>query len=263
MDIMVYLGGLGLVLVLAMGLLLVLAQRQMSRSARPRTRRVVEPTRRGPRVQVVLPEVGESLVWVVEGRRYAHPDGVTEPGGRAALDAFLGQFRHVFPDGLPEAPLLPPVEAETGGESLGEEAETGAEAGEESETEPLEPTPIVGAATTPSAPPRAPLSYEEEMERPFFERLRSSFFGGETRRTASLPSAQLPQMPKLSDLDELMRERLALTPDLPATTVRIGSDGLLEFVVAGEVYQSISDIPHEGVRTVMREAVRIWESRLE
>lgn len=260
MDIMVYFGGLGLVLVLAMVGIVVLAMRQGRRSSRPRTRQAAEPTRRGPRVQVVLPEVGEPLVWVVEGRRYAHPDGVTEADARAALDAFLGQFRHIFPDGLPELPLPAPVVGSEGerlaGEELSAEGSGGPEMGQEvRESTPSEPRP--------PAAPRAPLSYEEEMERPFFERLRSSFFGSEPRRSSSLAATQLPQMPKLSDLDELMRERLAMAPDLPPTTVRTGSDGLLEFVVEGEVYQSISDIPHEGVRTVMREAVRIWESRLE
>jgi len=68
-------------------------------------------------------------------------------------------------------------------------------------------------------------------------------------------------IPRFEELNTLLQQRLAMTPDAPPTAIRVGRDGMLEILVQGRIYDHIDDVPDDTVRQAMREAVAIWNQR--
>lgn len=207
------------------------------------------PRQRFARVAVVWPQEGSPLLWSVDGKPFNHPDEVTDPEQRAALATFFEVLRREVPSPIaaPRSPLPKPRQAPAPQDRL-------------SETDSPAPRPAPATPPAPQRPPR-PRSYEEEMEQPLVERLKSSFLVGRTRPSPAetLDRLDQPVIPQLDELDQLLRARLAALPDAPTASIRRGSNGLLEIMVAGRSYERIDDVPQEDVRQAMREAIRAWE----
>jgi hypothetical protein len=113
--------------------------------------------------------------------------------------------------------------------------------------------------------PSPPATPDDELKRPLAERLRASFAVPRSPSSVKVEGLQrldTPAIPRLEELDELVRTRLGALPQAPATSIRAGQDGLLQIVVAGQVYEQIDDIPFEDVRRAMRDAVRVWENEM-
>jgi hypothetical protein len=111
-------------------------------------------------------------------------------------------------------------------------------------------------------------TFEEELELPLIERLKSSFFSGSntsstvTEALDRLERSAPPAMPRIEELDDLLQMRLVNVPAAPKASIRAGVNGLLEISVAGRTYERIDDVPFEAVRDAMREAVQVWERRI-
>lgn len=238
------------------------------------------------RVHAILPGPGKPVVWVVSGKSYAHPADVTDPQQRAALDEFFGAVRAVLPAPTPlaSAPATAPTVEPSAPDYA---ARFGALPNHSSQasTPATSPSALAHPAslvvpnvapsfeeptTLPTMPtPPVRRTYEEELELPLFQRLKSSFFSGGNNSTGSvtetldrLERTAPPTMPKIEELDDLLQMRLANLPHAPTASIRPGVGGLLQIIVAGQVYEHIDEVPHDNVRAAIREAVQIWERRL-
>lgn len=229
-----------------------------------------------PRVQVVLAEGDESLIWVVNGRATRDLALITDPTERQAIATLLKRVQAVQMPILevtePSARYpLPPSPQEKLDET--QDAERGTQQIDAGYTP--DETPVAPPASPPS------LTYEDELTRPFLARLRDSLFGVDydtkpsTRMYSMRPSpppkkgaAKEPDLmesgfgiPRFEELNALVQQKLAALPDAPHTAIRVGRDGLLEIVVQGRVYEHIDEVPDEAVRHAIQEAVAIWNRR--
>ncbi len=262
MDNILILSVLGMMALLALFFILLLVlflrQKQVREQGKARRAAPEAPARgtrpRVARVAVVWPEEGAPLLWSVDGKPYAHPDEVTEPEQRAALATFFDILQRTV---LPPAPVRAPAPLDTAPKPA-----IAPPAPQKAEAEELPAWLTVPPAPRAAPRPARPLSYEEAMEQPLVERLKSSFLTGRMRAisgTETLEKLEKPAIPQLDELDQLLRARLAGLPHAPSALIRQGSSGLLEIVVAGRIYERIEDVPQEEVRQAMREAVRAWE----
>jgi hypothetical protein len=231
------------------------------------------------RAQVIYPGQGRPLVWVVGGHSYPNPGAIADPRQRAAFDEFLGLLR----EALPATPLPTPSPAAAPAPSApdyaarfstldGAQEPLAASAPDGSpvvkpEAVPTASAPLPIPATARTTPP-VRRTFEEELELPLFERLKSSFFSGGsnvssmTQTLERLERASQPVMPRIEELDDLLQMRLVNVPAAPKASIRTGANGLLEIFVAGRAYERIDDVPFDSVRDAMREAVQIWERRI-
>jgi hypothetical protein len=236
-----------------------------------------------PRVQVVLGEPDEGLIWVVNGRATRDLATISDPTERRAIELLLERVQAV------ELPMVPSDElgieitlsdslalsepGRTATHSLppSQEGELGTQEGT-SEISPSE-VPVIPASPSPAR-------YEDELTRPFLARLRDSLFGvdyeskpsqrmysprplspaskGKAKESVEPPVFGIP---RFEELNTLLQQRLAATPDAPPTTIRVGREGMIEILVQGRVYDHIDDVPDDSVRQAMREAVAIWNQR--
>lgn len=212
-----------------------------------------------PPVQVVYTQEGE-ILWVLNGRVVRDLSTVTDEREQEHIRTLLQKL----------SPLSLAIPATT---------ETESDATLEKNTEsPVNVEPTAPVAPAPAMPPtpRPVASDDTEMTRPFFDRLRDSIRTPTYNTTPPpRPTPAKPQplpslknnetgigIPRFDELDALLQQKLAALPDAPPTTIRVGSDGMLEIVVAGQVYGHINDIPDEAVRAAMRDAVAIWNSTM-
>lgn len=238
-----------------------------------------------PRVQVVLAEPDEGLIWVVNGRATRELAAITDPTERRAIQVLLERVREV------EMPLAPSDELGMATFSATPRAIVEREGttthplapSQEGESRPKSETGVEtpsNADESPAIPP-SPSSYEDELTRPFLARLRDSLFGVDydTKPSARSYSMRTPTpspkkgktkepaeestfgLPRFEELNTLLQQRLLLMPEAPPTTIRMGRDGMLEILVQGRVYDHIDDVPDDSVRQAMREAVAIWNQR--
>lgn len=264
MDPLIYFGGVGMLLLLSVIGMVVALLRGQRRAPRQRTTPSATPS---SRVGVVQAEDGAPLLWVVAGQPFESLDAIAEPEQRARAARFQQALREAL--GAPVAPLhdpstLPPVEQE-GGQEEGREPElpVAAPASPAADV----PTGDEDASTFPNPPPLPdrPRRYEEEMERPFLERVWSSFFGTRYDDVPNvLPSAPPPSLvpgsgTPVEELDLLLQRRLmAIHEELPPAHILPRADGLLEITLGRERYERIDDVPDEAVRAAMHEAVQEW-----
>lgn len=277
-QIILYFGGLALVTLLGLAFLFVMFLRGRSTPDihQPRQPRGGEPVgRQHPMVQVVLPDEGGSLVWLIEGQLYTDPSLAASPEEHNALRLFREQMLAALggiQQTAPRAPshsgpglqrtLLPP----------GPIAQRQARAIAEEPDEPAGPQPPVRKVPQVPPPPVAPrsapasrsLTYEEALQRPLFERLRDSFLGdrGNNGVTERLDQMSYSAIPRLDSLDDFLQAELAELPREIHASIRIGVNGLLEIIVDGTVFERIEEIQQADVRGAMRRAVQQWERRL-
>ncbi len=231
------------------------------------------------RAQVIFPGQGKPLVWVVGGHSYPNPAAIADPRQRAAFDEFLGLLREALPlaalqtpsPAAAPAPSAPDYAArfntlEGAQEPLAASTPNGSPVvKQEAVPTPSEPLPPPAMAL-PTPPVRR--TFEEELELPLLERLKSSFFSGSntsssvTQTLDRLERSAPPLMPRIEELDDLLQMRLVNVPAAPKASIRAGVNGLLEIIVAGRVYERIDDVPFDTVRDAMREAVQVWERRI-
>lgn len=238
-----------------------------------------------PRVQVVLAEPDEGLIWVVNGRATQELATITDPTERRAIAALLERVRDVELPLVPTDELglmvspssaMPPVAQN----SMATHPLTPAQEGEPQMESGSGLEQSLDTDETPATPPSSS-SYEDELTRPFLARLRDSLFGVDydtkpsTRSYSVRPPTPSPKkgkakdpseesgfgLPRFEELNTLLQQRLLLMPDAPPTVIRMGRDGMLEILVQGRVYDHIDDVPDDSVRQAMREAVAIWNNR--
>lgn len=238
-----------------------------------------------PRVQVVLAEPDEGLIWVVNGRATRELAAITDPTERRAIQVLLERVREVemplAPSdelGMETFPPIPRAIVEREGTTTHSLAPS--QEGELNPKSGIAVEPLSNTDESPGMPP-SPSSYEDELTRPFLSRLRDSLFGVDydTKPSARSYSVRPPTpsakkgkikepaeesgfgLPRFEELNTLLQQRLLLMPDAPPTTIRMGRDGMLEILVQGRVYDHIDDVPDDSVRQAMREAVAIWNNR--
>jgi hypothetical protein len=200
------------------------------------------PAPQRPQVKILW-DGGPSVTWIVGRQRYSHPDEVVDPTQRAHLLECVSLLQRMLPP--TGTAVHDPDDPPPGKERA------------------LSP-PSVPEPARPSRPARSTFTYEEELERPLLERLKLSFFGGAPEvEQSTLQEIDRPVMQGFDDLNQHLQEQLARQPDAPPAMIRAGANGLLEIVVAGQVYERVESIPDEGVRQAMREAVRKWERAIQ
>jgi hypothetical protein len=253
-----------------------------------------------PRVQVVLAEGEEGLIWVVNGRATRDLALITDPTERRAIEILLERIQAVQipplavePVGTTAThPLAPSWEGEPYG-AQDESHDVGAGQGITNlppsnleSRSPLKPQDAgqgmqgAGGRTSPETPVTSPdpLSYEDELTRPFLARLRDSLFGVDydtkpSARAYSMRPSPIPKkgktkeaermdsgfgIPRFEELNTLVQQKVAALPDAPYTMIRVGGDGMIEIVVQGRVFGHIDDVPDDAVRGAIQEAVAIW-----
>ncbi len=259
MDNLLILGAIGVMTFLGVLFtilfMLLLRQRQANRPNRRGPAQDDEAaTRQRTRVAVIWPEEGKPLVWIVDGRRYTHPEEVIEPEAQA----LLAHFFQILPSSYQAPAPVPAPQRLSASDTAPNPA-----------LRPTAPAAAAPVAPVPPAagraqPPTRRRTYEEELEQPLVERLKSSFFSNRAPTKPStgeiLDRLERPAIPQLDELDQHLQARLIALPTAPTATIRHGSSGLLEIVVAGQVYERIDDVPDPAVRSAMRDAVRAWES---
>ena len=69
--------------------------------------------------------------------------------------------------------------------------------------------------------------------------------------------------PFAEQIEDILRAKLEADPILKNLKVDLGTgkNGNLEFWVNGEKYTGIDELPDEGLKKAVREAVKSWESR--
>lgn len=270
LDMMLYFGVLAFVAFGGLALFVVLALREDKKSSPAKATRVRVPVD-GPQMLVVLPKAGKPLQWIINGQRYTHPDQVTEAEDLALLTEFLGRLRLALPnqmegEGLSVTPVSMASVNGTSESGSGSESESASDAFAEPNSSSLSASSFaakLAAKTNPDASSPA-RTYEEEMERPFVERLRTSFFNpppSTTQRVVLEGMTPSTSFSPWEGLEPILQARLALMPDVPEVELRPGRGGLLQIIVGGRSYERVDDIPNEQVRQAMREAIKVWEAR--
>ncbi|MBA3531313.1 MAG: hypothetical protein H0T73_05255 [Ardenticatenales bacterium] len=293
-QILLYFGALMLLATMATVSFLLFARREGANKDRHKRlrKRPDEEVASAPRsAQVQLVWAGEDmpLIWMVEGQTYAHPDSISSPEQRAIVEQFVKKLGESLPGLLvprpipassarkrePTAPakvvepaVVPPTDEAEGHEQVDEVIEEAppVEPDSDETDKPTIAEPSVAPPSARTVSPR-PRTYEEMMELPFLERLKASFFGPrEPTPVDKLNQAErqlLPTLPKVDDLNTILQSRLARLTDAPLASIRPTTQGLLEIIVDGKIYERIDDVPDEQVRATMREAVRIWEQGMQ
>jgi hypothetical protein len=242
-----------------------------------------------PRVQVVMAEGEEGLIWVVNGRATRDLALITDPTERRAIEILLARVQAVQMPTLPTDPISGGAQ-DAGRGTQDVRGDVGAvedvTLSNVKSDAPLEPQDAgqgmqgVGGRTSPETPVTFPdpLSYEDELTRPFLARLRDSLFGVDydTKPSARAYSMRPPPIPKkgntketepmdsgfgiprFEELNMLVQQKVAALPDAPYTMIRVGGDGMLAIVVQGRIYGHIDDVPDDAVRGAIQEAVAIW-----
>jgi hypothetical protein len=282
-QLLLYFGILAFIGVGAFVLFIVISIRSDKKESQKRQKRQKTTISGAYRMQVILPEAGKPLIWLANGFAYQHPNEMEDTDDISALTEFMAKLQDASPNttislsknaSLEAAPAISPSISEVEEAKISEETQ-------KNETAPAE-TPVSPPATAPLAEQRATdhspigpdklpvspaLSYEEQMELPFLERLRSSFFGQPARpaprkRSSNFQPSQVATIPKLDELEEIVHKQLANMPEAPLISIRTGNDGLLEIVVDNQSYERIDDIPDDTIRQAMHKSVKIWESRM-
>lgn len=279
-QLLLYFGILAFIGVGAFVLFIVISIRSDKKESQKRRKRQKTTISGAYRMQVILPEAGKPLIWLANGFAYQHPNEMEDTDDISALTEFLAKLQDASPNttislsknaSQEAAPAISPSISEVEEAKISEETQD--------ETAPAEtpvspPAPLAEQRATdhsPIGPEKLPvspaLSYEEQMELPFLERLRSSFFGEPARpaprkRSSNFQPSQVSTIPKLDELEEILHKQLANMPEAPLISIRTGNDGLLEIVVDHQSYQRIDDIPDDTIRQAMHKSVKIWESRM-
>jgi len=75
------------------------------------------------------------------------------------------------------------------------------------------------------------------------------------------PDALLPPLMMVTEINEMVQEKLQQQPELSELSVRLtasGSGGLHIFIQQ-EAYESVDDIPYPRVKRLIKDAIREWE----
>lgn len=263
--------------ILLLVLMMLLLRSGQSRTTRARNQRDELTATTLPRVQVVALADDRPLVWVVGGRAYEGMIGVEDATHRAALESFVTRLdaalpharaalhnsvSHATPALFGEEPAATVTDTFARPESP--VSATRLPISQTTGTRPLAPSSLQGANT--SRGERAFRTYEEEMELPLMQRLRSSFFGS---ANPAPQSSQLMNLAtsgpilKVDEVDSILQAELAQLTNPPRASIRSGPTGLIEIVVDGRVFERIDDVPDPTVRQLMKDAVHRWEAGLD
>lgn len=281
-QLLLYFGTLALIGIAAFVLFIVISIRSDQKESQKQRKQQKKTISGAYRMQVILPEAGKPLIWLANGFAYHHPNEIEDTDDISALTEFLAKLQDASPNStfsLPTHTSQKPLPVISVSSSDVEEAKISPAREEEGDL-PAE-TPVKPASTepltkqstkdnSPIEPEKLPispaLSYEEQMELPFLERLRASFFGERAHsaptKSSTIQPTPVASIPKLDELEEIVHKQLANMPDAPLILIRTGNDGLLEIVVDHQSYERIDDIPDETIRQAMHNSVKIWESRI-
>ncbi len=283
-QLLLYFGILAFIGVGAFVLFIVISIRSDQKESQKRPKRPKTTISGAYRMQVILPDAGKPLIWLANGFAYQHPNEMEDTDDISALTEFLAKLQDASPNStisLPKnasqeaAPAISPSISEMEEVKISEESEERQEDESAPAETPVNPPAALADETarehSPIGPEKLPvsptLSYEEQMELPFLERLRASFFGESAhpaprKRSSTFQPSPVARIPKLDELQDIVHKQLANMPDAPLISIRTGNNGLLEIVVDNQSYERIDDIPDDTIRQTMHKSVKIWESRM-
>jgi hypothetical protein len=75
------------------------------------------------------------------------------------------------------------------------------------------------------------------------------------------PGRTLEPLNLVTDIDQIVQQRIQERPDLRERTVRLssGREGELRIYVDAQVFEAVDDITDFRVRELIRDAIREWE----